>query len=140
MVIYTPIKRLSFFFYPRYQRAFPFFHSAGCYPAVSSIVRHTMPPLFFILYAGCYPAVSSIVPDIIRLFFPFRHPFTSRRCTGEPAPFRIMLGSLPCSFFARIFSFLLLSHPLKFAYIKYLLYLCTRLGKVLVVLVSPNPT
>ena len=87
---------------------------------------------------------SSIVPDIIRRFFllrprqpsgfppspllssPFRHPFTSRRCTGELVLFRIMLGSLACSFFARIFPFSYHFHPKKFAYINYFLYLCTR--------------
>ena len=57
---------------------------------------------------------------------PFRHPFTSRRCTSELVPFRIMLGSLACSFFARIFPFSYHFHPKKFAYSKYFLYLCTR--------------
>ena len=116
------------------------------------------------------PSSTSIVPDIIRRFFllrpfrhlppllpsvssPFRHPFTSRRCTGELVPFRIMLGSLACSFFAvlsvhfsrilaralccsfRLFilgSFRAMPSPAlsffikKFAYSNYFLYLCTR--------------
>ena len=84
---------------------------------------------------------------------PFRHPFTSRRCTGELVPFRNMLPPLACSFFAvlsvhfsriiaralccsfRLFilgRFRAMPSPAlsffikKFAYSKYFLYLCTR--------------
>ena len=131
------------------------------------LARHLMPVVLFggifaavflnVHCAGYYPAFFFCSPQTtIRLpsvSSSFRHPSTSRRCTGELVPFRIMLGSLACSFFAvlsvhfsrilaralccsfRLFilgSFRAMPSPAlsffikKFAYSNYFLYLCTR--------------
>ena len=107
---------------------FKFFYCADCQ---SVFFRFVHCAAFLNVHcAGYHLAFFSAPPQTtIRLpsgFPPFCHPFTSRRCTGELVPFGNMLDSLACSFFARIFSFLLLFLPPKFAYSKYFLYLCTR--------------
>ena len=66
-------------------------HCAGYYPAFFSAPPQTTIRL---------PSVSSSFLFFPLLSSPSRHPFTSRRCTGELVPFRNMLGSLACSFFA----------------------------------------
>ena len=87
---------------------FKFFYCADCQSV-----------FFSLRFSASHPAFFSAPPQTtIRLSFPFRHPFTSRRCTGELVPFLLVSPLIACSFFARIFPFSLLFHPSKFAYFK----------------------
>ena len=78
--------------------------------------------------AGFPPRAISLHFSFILLFLPFRGMLSRRfvHCAAYYAAFLLPLGRMSSDDFFQKIPFSLLSHPLKFAYIKYFLYLCTR--------------